>query len=94
MDKVQCREMIISTIKKRGAGVEGDPVRIITEVYEKDGMLVAEHDPCPYAFNANDMLSFVKWVQKMEYDAERLDEACIYQWRDFGGNSFLQDIQK
>lgn len=46
MDKVVCKEVIISTIKKRGAGTVNDPIRFITEVFEKDGTFIAEYDPC------------------------------------------------
>lgn len=45
MDSVICKELIVSTIKRRGEGVEGSPIRIITEVFEKDGTLIAEYDP-------------------------------------------------
>lgn len=45
MKDVQCREVIISRIRRRGKGIEGDPIRVITEVFEKDGTKIAEYDP-------------------------------------------------
>lgn len=38
-------EVIVCNMTRRGKGVEGDPIRIITEIYTKDGRLIAEHDP-------------------------------------------------
>jgi len=45
MKEVYCQEVIISTQLRRGKGVEGDPVRQVTQVFTKDGTLIAEHDP-------------------------------------------------
>jgi len=45
IDTVECRELIIATIRRRGKGTDDSPVRIITEIYEKDGTKIAEHDP-------------------------------------------------
>lgn len=45
MDKVFTQEVIITTMLRRGKGVEGDPVRIVTEVFTKDGKKIAEYDP-------------------------------------------------
>ena len=44
MDTIECKEVIISTLKRRGEGIEGDPIRVVTEVYEKDGTKIAEYD--------------------------------------------------
>lgn len=45
MDKTFLEEVIISTTERRGKGVDGDPIRIVTKVYSKTGLLIAEHDP-------------------------------------------------
>lgn len=37
-------EVIITMMEKRGKGVESDPVRRITQVFAKDGKLIAERD--------------------------------------------------
>ena len=42
----RCEEVII-TQEKRGKGTEDDPVRLVVQVYAKDGTLIAESDPCP-----------------------------------------------
>lgn len=41
-------DVIITTILRRGEGVESDPIRIITQVFSMDGKLIAEYDPCLY----------------------------------------------
>ncbi len=45
-DCVRQIEVIESTIMRRGKGVEGDPIRIITQYWSLDGRLLAEVDPC------------------------------------------------
>jgi len=45
MKEVICKEVVITTLKRRGTGIEHSPIRAITEVYDKDGTLIAEHDP-------------------------------------------------
>jgi len=45
-DNVFIQEVIICTKKRRGNGSSSDnPIRIITEVFTKDGKLIAEYDP-------------------------------------------------
>lgn len=46
MDTIKVEEVIIATVLRRGAGVPGDPIRIITQVFTKSGELIAENDPC------------------------------------------------
>lgn len=46
MDTIKCEEVIIARVLRRGAGIPGDPVRIITQVFTKSGELIAEDDPC------------------------------------------------
>lgn len=43
-DTVCVMEVIVCTKKRRGNGKD-DPIRIITEVFTKEGELIAEHDP-------------------------------------------------
>lgn len=37
-------EVIITHLEMRGKGVEGDPIRRITQIWRKDGTLLAERD--------------------------------------------------
>ena len=82
MDTVICKEVVITTLKRRGSGIEHSPIRVITEVYEKDGTLIAEHDPSPETFAQIDLLHFARWVKQMEYDADKLDSRAVIKWLD------------
>lgn len=82
MDTVICKEVVITTLKRRGSGIEHSPIRVITEVYEKDGTKIAEHDPSPETFAQMDLLNFARWVKQMEYDADKLDSRAVVKWLD------------
>lgn len=43
-DTVKCEEVIICFNKRIGKGVEGDPVRIVLQVFTKKGEIIAERD--------------------------------------------------
>lgn len=45
MDGVRAIAVIETTITRRGKGVEGDPIRLITQYWSMDGQLLAERDP-------------------------------------------------
>lgn len=46
MNTVRLEEVIISTKEKRGLGkTREDPVRCVTQVFSKEGELIAEYDP-------------------------------------------------
>jgi hypothetical protein len=82
MDTVICKEVVITTLKRRGSGIEHSPIRVITEVYEKDGTKIAEYDPSPETFAQMDLLHFARWVKQMEYDADKLDSRAVVKWLD------------
>jgi hypothetical protein len=45
-DQVFVQEVIICTIRRRGEGKSADdPIRVITEIFTKEGIKIAEHDP-------------------------------------------------
>lgn len=67
MDSVICKEVIISTIRRRGDGTPNNPIRMVVEVFEKDGTLIAERD----TFDTK-----VKWVSVKE----RLPEESGRYW--------------
>ena len=46
MDVARVIQVIETTIERRGAGVQDDPVRVITQYWTLDGVLLAEVDPC------------------------------------------------
>lgn len=82
MDTVECKELIVSTLKRRGTGIEHSPIRVITEVYDKDGTKIAEHDPSPETFVQMDLIHFAIWVKEKEFDADKLDSRAVVKWLD------------
>lgn len=42
---VYTAEVVITRLTKRGVGVNDSPIRLITEVWTKDGVKIAESDP-------------------------------------------------
>lgn len=44
MDTVKCEEVIICYNKRLGKGTEDDPVRIVLQVFTKDGKIIAERN--------------------------------------------------
>lgn len=57
MDQVKLIEAIYCTKTRRGKGVEGDPIRVVTEVFTKEGELIAENDP-EMIYTKKDMCNF------------------------------------
>ena len=45
MPDVEVIQVVRTYLLRRGAGVEGDPIRIITQYWSLDGELLAEVDP-------------------------------------------------
>ena len=45
MDKVEIVTLIKTTLLRRGEGIVGDPVRVITQYWTMDGKLEFEIDP-------------------------------------------------
>lgn len=44
MDQVRTQKVILAANMRRGKGVVGDPIRIITQVFCENGHLIAETD--------------------------------------------------
>lgn len=44
-DYARVIQVVETTLERRGKGVEGDPIRIITQYWSMDGELLAEVDP-------------------------------------------------
>ncbi len=61
-NEICVKEVIVSLIERRGTGTFFSPVRRITQVFEKDGTLIAEKDPCPdRQFVAFDLIGFFNY---------------------------------
>ncbi len=45
MNSAKVIEVIVTDILRRGEGIEGDPIRIITQYWDSEGNLLVEDDP-------------------------------------------------
>jgi hypothetical protein len=73
MRTIICKEVIVSTLTTRGDG-KSDPIREVTQVFEKDGELIAENDPYFLPMN---------FAQKLN-DPVFVDNVCLSYRHDFG----------
>ena len=77
-----CKEVIISDLARRGSGKDPtSPLRIITQVYEKTGELIAEFDPNG-GFTLEEMLSFAEYFSK---EGGTIKDWMSNQQRPFSG---------
>jgi hypothetical protein len=83
MKNIECKELIVATLSRRGTGKEHSPIRTITEVYEKDGTKIAEHDPAPETFVQMDLLHFARWIKHKGFDPDKLDIKAVVKWLDY-----------
>lgn len=82
MDTVICKEVIVSTIARRGKGERHSPIRIITQVFEKDGTLIAENDPSPETFVLFDLINFARWCIINGIVTDRISPKDVHKWLD------------
>ena len=55
---------VIYTQERRGMGVESDPVRLVTQLWSKEGNLIAEHDPVMCVEDKERMQEIIQEVTK------------------------------
>lgn len=82
MTDVICKEVIITTLERRGKGEQHSPIRRITQVYDKDGNLIAEHDPSPETFAAMDLIHFARWLKDESIDIDKIGVEFVGKWLD------------
>ena len=82
MDTVICKELIVTTLTRRGKGTENNPIRVITQVFEKDGTFVAEHDPFDEKFAATDLVHFVRWCDESGYLPHKIEISDVNKWSE------------
>lgn len=80
MDTAECQEVIISTLTRRGTGQENDPVRIITQVFRKDGYLIAESDPCDLGISVGNILLFAQFCIRNEKCPNEINTDLLNAW--------------
>ena len=82
MDNVICKELIVAKLTRRGKGEKHSPIRIITQVFEKDGTLIAENDPTPETFVAMDLVHFARWCIEKNFQVQNVAPADVNKWLD------------
>lgn len=80
MNDICCKEVIISSLTLRGKGTETSPCRRIIQVFEKDGRLIAEHDPIPETYALFDMIHFAKWCIDNKVFSDKIDPNDVIKW--------------
>ena len=80
MKEVVCKEVIITRLLRRGKGVEHDPIRCITQVYDKKGNLIAEHDPNPTSHTNMDMVYFCEWIEENDIPLNKVNGSTVTKW--------------
>lgn len=74
-----CKEVIITQLARKGSGKDqNSPVRILTQVYEKSGELIAEFDPNG-CYSLEDMLAFANFYRSKTQPETAFDE--LKNWR-------------
>ncbi len=77
MDKVKVSELIICTKGRRGKGDNKlSPVRVLTEVFDFDGELIAEND-C-HSISIESLIDFIKYRFKDKEQEKILEWAWEY----------------
>jgi hypothetical protein len=76
----ECREVIITYMETRGNGTELSPIRRITQVFEKDGTLIAEKDPIDETFTLLDIIHFATWCMKQKIAPESIKPKDVENW--------------
>lgn len=78
MKEIEVRQVVITSMRTRGRGIEGDPIRKVVEVYDFDGTLIADNDPV--SMSGNDLVAFYQWCKKNEYNNPTLEDAGIFMF--------------
>lgn len=90
MDSARVIKVIETTLSRRGEGVEGDPIRIITEYWTLDGEKLCEkHDPWARTSIDGRLDYLVATVREMLSKHRSLCEISGSGHYGLGGGSYL-----
>lgn len=78
MTQTIVKEVVITNLLVRGDG-NVTPVRNVTQVYEKDGILIAEYDSYPEVLSYEDVVKFAEWCELRNLHASK---ALIVEWKN------------
>ena len=76
---IVCKEVIVTDLELRGNGEAEAPYRRITQVYEKDGTLIAENDPIS-KYDYYDLINFAKWCYDEKIPKDDINISCLKEW--------------
>lgn len=82
MEDVLCKEVIVANLTRRGDGTKYSPMRIVTQVFEKDGTLIAEKDPVEEKFVAFDLVHFARWCIDSNFESDKITPYSVIQFLD------------
>lgn len=82
MEDVLCKEVIVTNLTRRGDGTIYSPLRVVTQVFEKDGTFIAENDPIDEKFVAFDLVNFARWCIKMNFASDKITTHTVIQFLD------------
>ena len=57
MKGIEVKQVVVTELRRMGTGIAPSPIRIIKEVYDFDGNLIAGNDPCE--FSVESILEFL-----------------------------------
>jgi hypothetical protein len=80
MNEVICKEVVITSLLRRGKGEMYSPIRCITQIWEKDGTLIAENDPNPDSFQEWHLISFCRWMKNNNHNPDNTSDFLIKSW--------------
>lgn len=66
IEKVSCKEVIVAQTMIMGNDTELYPMRIITQVFTKDGELIAEKDPINPRYSQAEMVAFANYCKSIK----------------------------
>ena len=89
MDTVKVIEVVETTLTRRGDGVEGSPIRIITQYWDREGNLLAERDPSPEDKTTDLEIRILKLERAIrwalgefgEFESTKPKDAKTFWWR-------------
>jgi hypothetical protein len=80
MKDIECKEVIITTLERRGKGTENDPIRRVTQVYEKTGEFISENDPIKDKFSIEDMRQFARYCVDQKLSVTDIKSETVIKW--------------
>ena len=81
MDTVKLMKVIFCDTKRKGKGTEGDPIRVVPQIFTLKGKLIAENDS-EVKYTSIDLVKFANYVIdcKLKNPNESVIVDLVKQW--------------